>query len=668
MTFLAVVLILAVNTLPMFAEELSPCPILDQYIEVCNSQLKTLDCDLKEQRWHHENLANLKANGFASWQEVQRLLFIVDSIEIKKHNLAKYVYFLSSLRNEIEANHDSNSFNETDSKAVRVFLPGSSRMIGWFSGTDSGDQNSKDELSQARESLRVAQEQVRLAQKQISKNSTDELWRRKTQFNLVKAEKQRDLQLAKNKYIEKLNNGTNQDEAEPQHWTHTVTADDNPEFKKLVASLAFAEARSDNQLRLIERHLFREQRRLGALEKLAIQGHSSKAEISALKNHVAQLADARNELKNNMNNLVLSSKSLGHDFSTIDSLDQPYQKVSSWPANVVADFISVQYLVEQRRNYFEETARKEIAKRQLDWMDEISRRLKQAAHAFDQKNPDQDRFTQLIKIGQQKELENYLWKRESLEEMIALSDSKLRILKMEERRFLYQSDLMNTVASPNSSETLVSIGAADLLGTILTSNLAPSVISEPTHKSIRLGYIESNLLENLGTEAELVFSQSNGYPLGLFAEHDDLLRPVKLTSFTRILNFAGRRSFKLATPASRQGLVDQYGKLQRGYQNRNYDIAAPNLYNSPFATNGYRTNQLSDSRSFDRAYPFGIIRSDLRPFARFSQPPWYFPGSPDNLRTNQLRTDAKRNVFDRTGSDLLKSKNYLDLTRPGYND
>jgi hypothetical protein len=37
------------------------------------------------------------------------------------------------------------------------------------------------------------------------------------------------------------------------------------------------------------------------------------------------------------------------------------------------------------------------------------------------------------------------------------------------------------------------------------------------------------------------------------------------------------------------------------------------------------------------AYPYGILRSELRSRAPVGQLPWYLPGSPGNLRLNDIR-------------------------------
>ncbi len=86
----------------------------------------------------------------------------------------------------------------------------------------------------------------------------------------------------------------------------------------------------------------------------------------------------------------------------------------------------------------------------------------------------------------------------------------------------------------------------------------------------------------------------------------------------------------------------------------------------------YGSLSLSDSRlqgqsahrSFrrvDRAYPFGILRSELRSFTTPGQPPWLLPGSATNLRSSQLRTNVRRDSFGRTGNQLLKTTRYSDL-------
>ena len=293
---------------------------------------------------------------------------------------------------------------------------------------------------------------------------------------------------------------------------------------------------------------------------------------------------------------------------------------------------------------------------------EIVERLEQAASKFDQAAQNQDRFAQMLKAGQKREYDNYAWKIEGLRESIASSKKRSRILRLEEKRFLAQADLMNRESS-DPSDQIVGVEGAQLLASILTTTNSDT---EPSSKcTIRYGYIESKILDTIGQDAELVFSQSPGYPIGAFAEDDELLNPVRLTSYARSLNFARSRPVRFNGP-NYSGLIDRNGKLRNSFQNPNTGIAAPSLFNSPYATRNYRQNQVVTYRFYQRAYPFGILRSDLRRFLNSSQPPWLFPGSPNNLRYNQLRTDYGPAPFGRSGVNTLKSKNYRDLSGPGY--
>ena len=271
----------------------------------------------------------------------------------------------------------------------------------------------------------------------------------------------------------------------------------------------------------------------------------------------------------------------------------------------------------------------------------------------------------MLRTGQQKEIDNYAWRIESLQHAVVLAETKMKILQAEERRFLTQVELMNNENSP-AVDQIVGLDAAQMLTAMLTTTSTGGTEVE-NNNFVRYGYIESKVLDHLGQNIEMVFLQSHGYPLGMFATHNDLMSPVKLTDYTRSLSFARRSPVRFNGP-NYSGLIDRTGKIQRSFQNPNVGIAAPSLFNSPHATRSYRQNQVNQSRFYERAYPFGILRSDLRRFANSSQPPWLIPGSPNNLRYNQLRTDFRTNVYGRSGSDLLKSKNYLDLSGPSYVD
>jgi hypothetical protein len=192
-------------------------------------------------------------------------------------------------------------------------------------------------------------------------------------------------------------------------------------------------------------------------------------------------------------------------------------------------------------------------------------------------------------------------------------------------------------------------------------------LSTSSTRKVHFAYVESNIADSLGFDANLVMLQTFGFPLGRFEDDDDLLRPVQLIDYSRRMSYSPSHSYMLKVGPNYTGTLYRNQSRYGYHPNSNRSIAAPSLYNSPYATDGYRRNQVKSIRNFERAYPFGILRSDLRRFATPGQPPWYIPGSPNNLRYNQLRTE-RLSPNGKTGNQILKSKNYLDLTRPtiGY--
>lgn len=649
------------------AQTESPCPTLNQYIKVCHAQLQLIERQADKAKWRYQKLSQLRNDGFASWQEVQRQKFNTDTLALKAKYYCEFMLFLKDVSREIESRLPSDSYVESGSPPVKVFLPGSSRMIGWIQGAEINNDSIGSELDRTDANLKQAEHRLEKLHQQLQNNRLDQAFRKKLKLDLEIARQQMLVHAETKQYLEMLKR-LDETENVGLSWTHTVTPATDKELASLVSALASLEANFDGKLHQVQRHLDREQNRLEMMKRFAKEGKVNASEIRQLDEHVTELRNTRNTIKHDTEVLQLAAQNLAANLNP-ESADhatasQEYSPVNQWPDSALLNFENVRYLIQQRWNGYQELARTEIAKRKIDWIQEIIQRLDKTTRSFEAATKSDDRFARMLKTGQQKELDNYVWRLEGLQQSVTSSETKAAIHRLEEQRFLVQADLMNDNDSKVSgSDPLVDLQGVRFLTSALTTMNAGSELEN--QKVVRYRYIESKILDSIGHDAELVFSQNLGYPMGVFAADNDLLNPVQLTSYRRSLEFARIRPVRFNGP-NYSGLIERQGRSGNSFQNSNADIAAPSLYNSPFATNNYRNNQRHSIRFYERAYPFGILRSDLRRYLNSSQPPWLLPGSPNNLRYNQLRTDDWRKTMGGSGSTKLKSKNYRDLSGPSY--
>ena len=347
-----------------FAKEDSPCPTLNQYIEVCAAQSALFDSEFDKEAWRYEKLLQLKKDGYASWQEVQRQKFNVDSISLKKEYFQEYAEFLQAVSRKIESDSNAASYAENGARTVRVFLPGSNRMIGWIQGAELGSYSVEMQIERADKYLAEAKHDLEKSRKQMQISGSDDSFRAKSELNLNIASQRVNLQKQTKKYLQTLvRQGESLDV--DSRWRRTVSPEDDVELKSLVVSLASMEANFDGNLKPLQRLLRRERNRLKVMKRLAKQGKVDSGEINRLVEHVAELQAAVQTIENDIEVLELASKSLNvevnEDSHQDKTANQEYLAVNQWPAEVVADFDSVQYLIEQRRNFYQEQARLAIA-------------------------------------------------------------------------------------------------------------------------------------------------------------------------------------------------------------------------------------------------------------------------------------------------------------------
>ena len=635
--------------------------LIDSYHLVCKAQYDVARCEKELSEFRFEAIENLYLGGNASWLEMRKSKLALQEKVVLQKFLRQFEEFVDQIAEQVAIQGSE----EKHFSAIKVFLPGSNRVVGWIEGVRLDTQIDKNQLSDAQYELEINKRLYDQAKKRLG-STADGRWNRKMRLNASLAEAKWKFARSKYDYLKKLQ--TLQSRLSKNNQTvvrRTLRPEHSPELESTVRKIASLEANRNSDILRLRFHLQRQQQRLDAVEELAQQGYATNDEIGQIQQRVMDLKYAIESRKLDQQNLAKVKFSNGE---VIIPTSVVYEAPSSWPTELFVDPNQIQYLIEQRRACYMQQSKIEIAQQRLILNQTIIERLTQSNANFNAKQGSRSTRTgKLLSEGQQKELNAYVWKNKSLKFDIDVAKEKQKVLILEEERFLKQvaliSELPELAPDLVDAESLSVEANVELLNSMLLLS-KESLAETKLTKHLRFGYIESNIVDTLGFDVGLVMLQSNGYPLGRFEEDDDLLRPVQLIDYSRRMSYSPVRSYRLQVGPNYTGTLWTNDYRYARSANSNRGIAAPSLYNSPFATDSYRRNQVKSTRHHARAYPFGILRSDLRTFTTPGQPPWLIPGSPNNLRYNQLRTDALRSPNGKTGNQILKSKNYLDLSRP----
>ena len=664
-SFLSVLIALQFLATDVAADQSNERRLIDSYRSVCQAQVQVASCQKQLKAFRFEAIQQLYRDGNASWLESQKSK-LAHQQEIVRHSyIEEFHLFVDQVAKEIKGLGS----NEHRFSAIKVFLPGSNRMVGWVDGLQLDGQVNEVQLGDVKSEISLRINQLASAKSKLG-GATDPQWHKKMKLNASLAEARLKLSQAKFEYLTNL---VAQQSKQPQH-LKSVKRTLRPEYDQgllsIVRQIAAVEAAADGDIQRLSLQLQREQERLDSLGKLAKEGYATDAEIQNFQKRVADLESAVSNRRVDQENLATVAQLQG----PLDSLPgefKSYQSVSDWPAEVFANTNQIQYLIEQRRACYIQKAKLEIALLQLNLNQTILKKLEQSFAKFESKQGSGSaKMVRLLSDGQKKEINSYAWKVEALKSDIRAAEEKVQILTLEESRFLKQVSLTNSLPdlvdeSIESDVVNIEMNVA-LLNTFLWQPKRPTSSNAGSNKQLRFGYVESNIIDHIGIDVGLVMLQTCGYPLGRFEDDDELLRPVQLIDYSNRMSYSPSRSYRLQVGPNYSGTLYTNDHRYARSVTSNRIIAAPSLYNSPYATDAYRQNQIESPRFHFHVYPFGILRSDYRRFATPGQPPWLLPGSPNNLRYNQLRTDALRSPNGKTGNQMLKSKNYLDLSRPYY--
>ena len=353
---------------------------------------------------------------------------------------------------------------------------------------------------------------------------------------------------------------------------------------------------------LIALALTRERERMVKVNELLARNMTNAKDVQILQGRIDQLLLMQQEQKQVMDYLMQQEPSPVAQLAAIDerSLTQ-----------------EIRFQFEHHEAQFQK-ASSDLEK---EFLKEVLSRLEiAAASTFNQQN---SRLGNALAIGQQNEMNGYR--------------HRIRMMELESEFAQCRLDVLNAQAK---SGTFLAVSLADEpeRSPNLVVGFSPvslvNVLVAPGNKSKAL-------------PSALLDSAFDPFPFQ-FQSRDDRFLSVSLT----------RRSPAFFSSSVKPRSSKRSPITFPGYPSR----LSSSRYSTSTSRYGSRgSSSYRSSPTLGQAYRFGAIRSDLRPFLRVGQVPWYFPGSPTNLGRQQLRTSQRFNSYGVSGRSLLDSTSFTDL-------
>lgn len=623
-TFMRLVLFAFILLSFGFANADEPAKYLHQRESVQTAEIDLIRSQLDLAAWKQAQLEALHREGFASWLETRKQQLTVDTIATRLESAIEFQRFLSDVANHYKSQNYANDslYQPRKSQPVKIFLPGSLRIIGWIEGqtlVESTQKSANNEL------LKTAQEKLAKAQKRfdiVSKLPTATKAVRRSALLRLNLAKQELKYLVASRDFQESTAAADTTSFTMNEIEHLVTVEADPELKAATRLVAKAEAAAQWHLQTTKILLAREQRRAGAIADWQNQGHASSTEVKIVNERLADLNGQLNSFLENQKTLAASLSSLG-DTNPLPS-NENHVPVQDWPTEIFADQQFVLHVVDLRRNYHKEQALAETNRLKSEMLAEVLSRL-QVAAAKSQAN---GKLDSVLTTGQQNEIKSYEADIELADAYRLASIEKQQILILEEKRFSHQAIAMHQSARNKLASTPgQDYGLLALSGLFHPTGLIAATGSAP--KLTHCSYLERSELHRTAASSRLVFCQDDlqflGGPFSNSIGRYSLL-PIDTSQMT---SYAGRTLYS----PRRLEVEPQWMSYFRKNQARNvvstYDF--PQLWRNP--------HQHRYGRPFGNywAYPNSVLRSELRGRTTPGQVPWYLPGSPGNIRSNQLK-------------------------------
>lgn len=596
---------------------------LRQRTQLQAAEIKLLQAQLDLESWKLVQVKDVYSKGYASWLKLQNQQLEVEAARVRVDSANEFQEFLGDIAIARAARQDNLvALRDRTSKPVKVFIPGSVRLIGWIELPTTARLNFDDTGQQ----LRAVQEQLTKAQRRLTAvidspaAGSDQQQLARLQLDLAKSEFEHTklfLESYSQPSIE-----AHELSISLQDQKQFVTAADNLELAAATANVASAESAATGQIELAKSMLKREQQRLETLRERQLRGAASPQYIEMETSRVAAIQSRLDAYIDNRD--IFRQAATAHP--STEPAPTVYQPVYSWPSVVLRDSEYMLHLIDLRQKYHEVQATRKIAEVRLSLLTQVLPRLKRAALS---QESIKNQFQSTLRLGQLNEITSYESEIEVIEAAEVSAEETQQILVREEARFIVQATTQYEAARDSlAAAEEGSAAAVGMLG-LITSPVGMLLGTELKAVAPRYSYFESGVRFDWKSSQSLVVS---------FQGVDFVASPLTAESLDRI-RLQPARDRVLAQDSMRSDLTpsgmawepDWMNSFRHNYawntnsESRNGKRAVIRDYPSP-------NYGLGNNRSFETpsAYPYGILRTELRSRITPGQTPWYLPGSPSN--------------------------------------
>lgn len=594
---------------------------LAQTATVQQAEIDWLGAQLNLQRWKQDQLALLHAEGHATWMEFRRQQFKADMLETQLQSAEKHLEFIQHLNLAASSQPTDSSirFRERSSRPIKVFLPGSIRLVGWIENPNlklSTDKSFDHEAAIA--TVRDRRDKANKRFDHASTASVSDDWKKKTELDLAVAE----THLA---YL--LVNQNNPFDSSPaidlselaeiadQH----ISVNHSTTLGQATQAVCRAEAGARGHLECARIQLRREQNRYKAIYQLHIEGHASAKELSNAQKRVS-------DVQLQLDSLELASLPTYENTYAIDEDVQFHE--TQWPDAILSDIEYALHLTSLRQRRHQEQANIKTEKLKAEFLLEIHDRLTRALQPTESASSELDE-------GQRNEIKTYTIDWEYALAKQAYSTEREQILALEEQRFIQQAVALHQAAQDRLAHSPSPSWILELLGPFQPTTW---IGANWTKAVSRLSYLEFGN-QNIPLSQLTLSPSGREYIETPTYRFDSLrlnyLRPPSVPKSPLMVSDARRPYSESRRLAVEPAWMRHFHRNLRYNSFQVMRMSGPPYYDAwPqkvfYGQYGYRAFGGS------YGYPNQILRADWRSNLTPGWVPWYAPGSPVNIRANQL--------------------------------
>lgn len=383
--------------------------LVEQEVAVSQSigeaEVAKAEADYQLAAWKLEQLSKLRERGHASWQEVAQQQSKVVSLKAGYEATVEHLAFVKQVRSQIDSFAAKHS--PQDSEAIRLFIPGSARLVGWLPAKQTSVgllarqlQNLQAELAEI-ESIDPSSvaDTASKSKQHFTKLQSANHPNHAHLVSRAKVEMDRDvaaLQLANahlasakvlkrriallESEIAKRDEDAANTETIALYGTPLVAASNNQQLASLTWQIAQLEANATKPLELLRQLESNQQDRVAAFEKLSKHRSANPNELKQAREQLADLQAAIDQQQQIMEEQKKLA-SLHHERNPGAQPNANQRSKNSTDAfeevdeKLIVDATAVRHLLELHRKLASIKAARKSAKADLSYLEERSSRI-----------------------------------------------------------------------------------------------------------------------------------------------------------------------------------------------------------------------------------------------------------------------------------------------------